>query len=313
MPKLYSVDFKLSVINFYNSDLFTIQNTLAIFNISKATLYNWINIHNNGLSFNNSNFRKPYKSNITFQIHQYIIVYVTKRIHFSTKNLRKCIKRIFNVCVCKSSIYYVLKINNITNKQISSKILPSKQNNKSLISDLLKTVSVHDSENIVSIDESSFNLHMKPSYGWSKKGISISKSIKNPNRKTKTLTLAITKNKIIGYNLVNCSSNSLNFESFLKHDVFPHITNSLLLMDNARIHHSKNIVDLVNSTSNKILYNVPYNPETNPIEFVFSIIKSFVKNKEPSSELDLNKYILKSFSSVTPTKLKSIFRHSLNI
>ena len=42
MPKIYSVDFKSSVLNFYFSDLFTIDNTIYIFGISKSTLYNWV-------------------------------------------------------------------------------------------------------------------------------------------------------------------------------------------------------------------------------------------------------------------------------
>ena len=41
MPKIYSVNFKSSVLNFYFSDLFIIDNTIYIFGISKSTLYNW--------------------------------------------------------------------------------------------------------------------------------------------------------------------------------------------------------------------------------------------------------------------------------
>ena len=83
-------------------------------------------------------------------------------------------------------------------------------------------------------------------------------------------------------------------------------------MDNVRFHHSKNVVDLVNSTSNSILYNVPYNPDTNPIEFVFSIIKNFVRKSMANSNNSLDKSILDSFKLVTSDKLKNIFSHSLN-
>ena len=114
MPKIYSIELKLSVINFYYSDLFTIENTLSIFNISKSTLYNWVNLHKNNLLNLQSNIRTPYRSKITSNVEKYIVIYVTKRISFSIKNLKKCIKRIFNIFVCKSSIYRILKINNIT-------------------------------------------------------------------------------------------------------------------------------------------------------------------------------------------------------
>ena len=119
MPKIYSLDFKLSVLKFYNSDLFTIDNTICIFGISKSTLYNWVNLHKKNLLCIPSNIRTFYKSKINDEISKYIIIYVTKRCSFCIKNLRKFISKIFSVSVSKSSIYRILKVNNITNKRTS--------------------------------------------------------------------------------------------------------------------------------------------------------------------------------------------------
>ena len=121
MPKIYSIDTKLSLINFYNSELFTIVNALYIFNISKSTLYNWINLYNEQL-LHVSNNRSTYKSKISPPIHKYIITYVTKKVSFNIKNLRRYIRNIFNVFVSKSSIYRILAINNITNKKFLIKL-----------------------------------------------------------------------------------------------------------------------------------------------------------------------------------------------
>jgi transposase len=229
------------------------------------------------------------------------------------KNLRKCIFRIFSVHVSKSSVYRILKNNNITNKKISHKINPKNVDNITKVKTLLENISCYKSDKIISIDESSFDTHMRPLFGWSKKGTSIKKSIFTPQRHRKTLTLGVSGKKIIGYSLVNGSSNNLIFENFLKEQILPKVKNSVILMDNVSFHHSKNVVNCINSTSNKILYNVPYNPETNPIEFVFSIIKNFVRKTEPSSIINLEKSIIKSFDLVTPKKLKHIFNHSINV
>ncbi len=48
---------------------------------------------------------------------------------------------------------------------------------------------------------------------------------------------------------------------------------------NARIHYSKIIKQYINTTSNKLLFNIPYNPETNPIEMYFSKFKRLVRSK----------------------------------
>jgi transposase len=95
MPKIYSDNFKRSVINFYNSDLFSISNSLLIFNISKSTLYNWINFYTHTNNFLNE--RSNYFSKISNEVKKCIIAYVMKRTIFSMKKLRKYILRIFNV------------------------------------------------------------------------------------------------------------------------------------------------------------------------------------------------------------------------
>ncbi len=82
VPKIYSIDTKLSLINFYNSDIFTIANALHIFNISKSTLYNkqLLCVSNN---------RSTYKSKISPSIHKYIVTYVIKKVSFNIKKFKK--------------------------------------------------------------------------------------------------------------------------------------------------------------------------------------------------------------------------------
>jgi len=84
-------------------------------------------------------------------------------------------------------------------------------------------------------------------------------------------------------------------------------------MDNVNFHHSKSVVDLVNNSHNNILYNLPYNPQTNPVEFVFKIIKNFVKTNMFSVKSNIKSLILKSFDFITSQKLTNIFNHSLNL
>ena len=51
-------------------------------------------------------------------------------------------------------------------------------------------------------------------------------------------------------------------------------------MDNARIHHSKIVKKYIGTTKHKILFNVPYMPEYNPIEKFFSEIKFYIRSKK---------------------------------
>ena len=80
-------------------------------------------------------------------------------------------------------------------------------------------------------------------------------------------------------------------------------------MDNARIHHYKKLKEYIATTSNKLLYNVPYSPEYNPIEMVFSKSKYIVRNNWKRNILD---NIYESIKNITPTDWKSFYKKSLN-
>ena len=63
MPLLYSNDFRLSVVRYYQQNIFSIKSAINIFLVSKSSIYNWIKLYNN----NNKilpipNIRKIYNS-----------------------------------------------------------------------------------------------------------------------------------------------------------------------------------------------------------------------------------------------------------
>ena len=313
MPKIYSYDLKISIIKFNRTSYWNIKEAMHIFGVSKSSIYGWINLFKlNKLSIT-SNIRTTYISKITKEIEKYVIMYVKKRITFNKRNLNRCIKNIFNITISGSSIYKILKQNNLSYKRIGKKIIPINKNIENEVNILKNKVKKYNSNKIVSIDETSFDTHIRARYGWSKKGEPIKKIINTSARNRKTLTLAITKNGILGYNIVNGSSNTNNFYNFLKNSILPNIKNGIILMDNVRFHHSKIIKDSINETTNKILYNIAYNPDTNPIENCFSIIKKVVGNKEPNTENKLVKEIVNSFRYITKTKCNAFYKHSLNI
>jgi len=313
MPKIYPYELKLAVINFYKSSHWDHNDAHKIFSVSVSRMYEWINLFKNNLLKKESNVRTNYKSKITPEMKQYVVIYVQKRTTFNVKNLNRCLKNTFNEGISRSSIYNILKENNMSYKKIGRKIVPIGKNIDEQIKNLKEEVKKYDSDKIVSLDESSFDTHIRPKYGWSKKGMPIKKIITTSSRKRKTLTLAVTKKGVLAKNIINGSSNAINFCNFLKDSVLPNIENGVILMDNVRFHHSKIVTDEINKTTNKIIYNVAYNPDSNPIEFCFSPIKSFVSKREPKNEDQLIKAIESSLKTITSTKLEAFFRHSLGI
>lgn len=80
---------------------------------------------------------------------------------------------------------------------------------------------------------------------------------------------------------------------------------SLVVLDNASIHHSDAVVELIESTGTKVIYLAPYSPDLNPIELMFGVYKAALKRHETKSADQAHLIALCSF---TPAKARGFFR-----
>jgi len=55
--------------------------------------------------------------------------------------------------------------------------------------------------------------------------------------------------------------------------------NSVIVMDNASIHHSSRVRELVEGAGRKLVFLPPYSPDFNPIESAFSKVKAFLRRE----------------------------------
>ena len=76
----------------------------------------------------------------------------------------------------------------------------------------------------------------------------------------------------------------------------------LLLFDNARSHVAKVVLDQIKSSGNDYVLNIPYNPQTNPIESFFSELKHYIKLDSKIEYNDLLKSIKQSIKKIMRAK-----------
>ena len=62
--------------------------------------------------------------------------------------------------------------------------------------------------------------------------------------------------------------------------------------------------------TNKMKFNVPYNPKTNPIEQVFNKIKAYVIKENTSTKKHLIGAIERGINTITEQDLQSYFSNS---
>lgn len=98
---------------------------------------------------------------------------------------------------------------------------------------------------------------------------------------------AITALTVEGVHDVMLAEGSVNgdrFQDFIRESVVPilqpfnsHNPNSILVMDNASIHHVQGVTDTILQTGALLRFLPPYSPDLNPAEQVFSKIKGIMK------------------------------------
>ena len=117
--------------------------------------------------------------------------------------------------------------------------------------------------------------------------------------------------QILHYKIINDSAKSDVFLDFIKN--IPDIQNKYLFLDNASIHHSKILNHYIKLKHINMLFNVPYSPEFNPIEIMFSKLKKIVRdcnNNNNIKQLSLN--ITNAMSSITTNDFINFFNHSFD-
>lgn len=124
--------------------------------------------------------------------------------------------------------------------------------------------------------------------GWARVGYRTKRMPWSRGGKRYSLLPAIFKGGILALACQEGSFHRKEFVSFLKHKLFPVMNpypqaNSVLIMDNARIHHGGEIAELAEEKGIRIIYLPPYSPDLNPIEKAFSVLKSLFRRTQALS------------------------------
>ncbi len=101
-----------------------------------------------------------------------------------------------------------------------------------------------------------------------------------------------------------------DFEFFLREHLLPVLEpGSVLVLDNARIHHGGQIAQLVEQAGCSLLYLPPYSPDFSPIELAWSWIKNHVRALAPRQD-DQRQQAIQDAAKALPTQAASAwFNH----
>ena len=127
---------------------------------------------------------------------------------------------------------------------------------------------------------------------------------------------------LLDVHLAEGTVNGSKFEESVKSSLIPILNpfnwnnkNSIVVMDNAPIHHVENVCKLIeDQVGAKLIYLPPYSPDLNPVEEVFSQVKSIMKQNDLLFQVSNAPRILltMAFSMVTQEDCIKYIEHSGN-
>jgi transposase len=138
---------------------------------------------------------------------------------------------------------------------------------------------------IVYSDETGIDDNEVPNTGWAPRGERCYAE-KKAERKTRyNITAALNLNSLFAPFLFEGYSTASTYETYVELVLVPALKPGMVIViDNARFHKSKKVVELVESVGCRIIFLPPYSPDFNPIEHWWAAVKSAIRTAAESAK-----------------------------
>lgn len=167
-------------------------------------------------------------------------------------------------------------------------------------------------EELIFLDETSSFVNVSRAYGWAASHERVFDTFPKGKKQRVSLIAAIGLSaNLAEHALLHPESVDKNaFKAYLENVLLPKLEpGTTLVMDNWTVHKGDDITKLVESYGCSILYLPTYSPDFNPIEYLFSKIKTFIKKLRPLTLAELMHAFDKAAQAVTRQTIADSFEH----
>ena len=235
------------------------------------------------------------------------------------ENLRKkLIKKYPDLSISRQYLSVLLRDNNITRKRATIRHFPKTlrgkpRDEKAELKIFFDKINKYKLDDLISIDETSLSSSLKFNYCRERLGKRcVLKTDDNIVFRKYSLLVAISNKKCMKYKLYEKGSvNGDRFNEFMK-ELCSKIKNKLIILDNAKIHKTSEIKDIIKKSGNNVIYTVPYHPRLNAIEQWFNQLKHYIKLDKPMSFKKLEKSLKNSILKIKKENYKNYFIYAYN-
>ena len=170
-------------------------------------------------------------------------------------------------------------------------------------------ISGFKASDLVFLDESGCNTDMTRRYAYSPGGSRAVDSTPLSKSKNTTILSSIQLDGTLRYTTFSGGTTVAKFKRYLETDLLPLLNgNSVLVMDNMKSHHAKAVKDLLDSYGVRYIYLPLYSPDLNPIEKLWSKVKSFLRKFKARTLDALPNAIQCAFQTISPSDCSGWFK-----
>ena len=152
---------------------------------------------------------------------------------------------------------------------------------------------------------------MTPLYGWAEKGKRVIDHVPHGHWKTTTFLAALRPHGLSAPMVIDGAINGRYFLAYVEQILLPTLREGeIVVLDNLSSHKVAGVKELIESAGAEVLYLPPYSPDFNPIENVFSKLKTMLRKLKSRTMEDLWNNLGKLCDIFSPVECYNYFKHA---
>lgn len=288
-------------------------------NVDKSTVSRVVNLfEETGIVCPIQGYREFAAKKLTTQDEIYVITALVENPPTYLHELSSMLLQSTGKDISTASIHRLLQKCGFSYKKLA---LRAQQRSGELRQKFMEEMTIYSPEMLVFVDETGTDKRScLRKYGYAMKGRpAISEKLLVRGKRFSAIS-SMSMSGILDLAITTQSVDGEAFISFVERNLLPHLLpfngvneKSVVILDNASIHHVPEIESLIEETGAIAIYLPPYSPDLNPIEECFSKIKNILRANDPliqiSSDSEIEMLILASFASITPNDCEHWMEH----
>ena len=139
-----------------------------------------------------------------------------------------------------------------------------------------------DPARLVFIDETWAKTNMVRTHGWWRRGFPLRAHVPHGHWRTMTFLAALRYDRIAAPCVIDGPINGISFRAYVEQFLLPTLAaGDIVIMDNLGSHKGQAVRQLIRAAGAKLFFLPRYSPDLNPIEQVFSKLKTLLRKADP--------------------------------